>query len=144
MLTESACSHAPPPATRAEIESTIKSHEGSAAVVRFHTTRGTAIVTSDYSSTDSTVVVASILWDSKYYRPTEAKLYEQELKRLPKETALPLEIPFNEIKFVDTWAPRSVKNDMAVGGGIVVVALVAIYAVALYFFSKALGGLNEN
>ena len=144
MLIETACSHAPPPPTRAEIHSTITSHEGSGAVMRFHTTSGTTIAASEYSSTDSTVVIIAILWDSKYYRPSEAKLHQQELTRLPKDTVLPLEVSLKEIKFVEKWEPRSVAADMAVGGAVVIVVIVAIAALAAYFFSRAFEGFGEN
>ena len=140
LLIETACSHAPPPPTRAEIQT----YEGTGTVVRFHTISGTTLVTSRYATTDSTIVIDSILRDPKYYRPTEAKLHEQELKPPPKETAFPLEVPLTQIKFIEKWEPRSVKADMAIGGAVVIVVIVAIAVFAAYYFGKALEGFSAD
>ncbi len=128
MLIETACSHAPPPATRAEVYSTIKSYEESGAVVRFHMVSGSTIVTSNYSSIDSTVVIYTMLRAPKYYNPTEAKLYQEALKPPPKETSLPLEVPLSQIKFIEKWEPRSVAKDVGTGvllfGGIITALVI--------------------
>lgn len=142
MVMETACSHAPPPATRAEVDSTIQGYEGTGTVVRIHTISGITIVTSHYSTTDSTVVIHSILRDSKYYNPTEAKLHEQELKPPPRETVLPLDVPFSQIKFIEKWESRSVVSDVGAGVAIMVLIVAAVVLGLFYALRSADGESN--
>ena len=126
MLVETSCSHSPPPDVRLEA----RTHEGTNAVVRFHTDDHITYVTSSYAVTDSSVVIRNILREPRYYAPAEAKLYDQTLTPAPRDVTLPFELPLTRITSVDTWQPRSVGKDVGVAAlvivGIVAVALVTV------------------
>lgn len=143
MLIETACSHAPPPASSADMHATIQSLEGSGTIMRFHTISGTTIVTSHFSTTDSTVVIHSILRDPKYYGPTEAKLYDQGLTPPPRETVLPMDVPLGQIKFIEKWEPRSVGSDMAIGVA-VFVGIIAALVIAAFIALENSDGWGSN
>jgi uncharacterized protein YjeT (DUF2065 family) len=141
MVLESACSQAPPPPSSADVRTMSERSHGT--IVRFHTTSGITYVTSQYTATDSTVVVNSLLRDPKYYRPTEAQLYGKgELQPPPKDTILPVTVPINQIRSMDEWQSRSVASD--VGSGLVLVGLIVVTVVAafLYALSQADWGSN--
>ena len=136
MIIETSCSHAPHSGGPWQPSPTPRDHiamyEGKDTVVIFRTSGGTTFATSHYALMDSIVVINNVLRDSKYYRPTGARLYDHQASTPPpKDMIFPAEVPVDQIYAAEKWELRSAGADLAIGLLIVGGLIAAAYIFAL-------------
>ncbi len=131
MVIETACSSSPPPAPK-----NVTEYEGKGVVMLFHMRSGITFVTSHYAVTDSSVVIQEIRREPQYYiaHPHD----DQVLNPPPKEIQPPVELKFDEIKVVEKWEPRSLKQGTTLGTGVIVGVIVLSTAVVVYLLGRGL------
>jgi hypothetical protein len=120
MVIETACSHAPAPATT-------PAEKNEKILTKIYTTDNTLYVTSRYAVTDSFVVIHELIRDQRYY-PYEhqAHLYEHdEPYTMPKAGLdLPVMIPVSQVKRIEPWTESHETRDGVLAGAGIFVGLI--------------------